>query len=50
MTEKEIQKWAHQWWNWESIITDSFPPDELYPIIIQYIQDHPEEFKGAGPQ
>lgn len=46
MSEQElIRKMAHDFWNWDKI-----PPEEYWEAVRIYFRDHPEEFKGAGPQ
>lgn len=43
--EERIRHWAFLWWNFDRI-----PPIEIRAEVIKYIQDHPNDFKGAGPQ
>ena len=40
-----IRRLAHEYWNW-----DIMPPAGYAHTIYEYIAQHPEEFKGAGPQ
>ena len=36
---------ARKWWNW-----DITPPEHLIEEVRQYIKEHPNEFRGLGPQ
>lgn len=37
-----VRRQSHNWWNWDIMpLSDS---------VRAYILNHPEEFKGAGPQ
>ena len=42
----DVRRLAHEYWNWD-IIPQSV---EYYQQVFNYIRNHPEEFKGAGPQ
>lgn len=41
----DIRRLAHEYWNW-----DILPPKEYALAVSGYIVEHPEEFRGAGPQ
>lgn len=41
----DVRRLAHEWWNWDII-----PPAEDFHKVREYIQCHPDEFKGASPQ
>jgi hypothetical protein len=43
--ENRIRHWAHLWWNF-----DQTPPVDIRIDVMKYIQEHPDEFKGAKPQ
>lgn len=43
--ENRIRHWAFLWWNFGTM-----PPREIRIEVIKYIQEHPNDFKGAGPQ
>ena len=47
MTNEEslISRYAHDYWNF-----DKMPPVEYWARVLDYIQKHPEEFKGLTPQ
>ena len=42
---KEIEKMAFDYWNF-----DILPPVEKWRLVLDYIADHPERFKGLTPQ
>ena len=41
----KIRFYAHRYWNF-----DELPPVTYRALVVKYITDHPDEFKGAGPQ
>ena len=41
----KIRFYAHRYWNF-----DELPPVTYRALVAKYIIDHPDEFKGAGPQ
>lgn len=43
--ENRIRHWAFLWWNF-----DQLPPVDIRIDVMKYIQEHPQDFKGAGPQ
>ena len=43
--ENRVRHWAFMWWYF-----DQTPPVDIRIDVMKYIQEHPEEFKGAGPQ
>ena len=43
--EYKIKIYAHRWWNFDEEVPAGYRLD-----VIKYISEHPEEFKGAGPQ
>lgn len=43
--DKEIEKMAFDYWNF-----DILPPIEKWRLVLDYIADHPEKFKGLIPQ
>ena len=45
VAEYKTQIYAHRWWNFDQI-----PPVDIRIDVMKYIQAHPKEFKGAGPQ
>ena len=43
--QKHIRWLAHQWWNF-----DLQPPEKYRQQVLEYLRDHPDEFKGLTPQ
>ena len=41
-----VRRLAHEYWNWDIIYSSI----DYYQEVFAYIRNHPEEFKGAGPQ
>lgn len=40
-----IKHWAFLWWYF-----DQLPPMEIRGDVMKYIQEHSDDFDGAGPQ
>ena len=41
----KIRFYAHRYWDLEEL-----PPVAYRALVVKYITDHPDEFKGADPQ
>ena len=41
----KVSIYAHRYWNF-----DEMPPEKYKKQVAEYIQRHPEEFKGLTPQ